>query len=411
MSLLPRAGLSAALALSLSMPASAAVASGPTWSFSGFGTLGWVHSDEREADFTSSPMKASGAGRSEHWSPDVDSRLGAQLDVTAGRWSAVMQVVTEQRLDRSYRPQVEWANIKFQATPELALRFGRIALPTFLAADSRKVGYSYPWVRPPVEVYGLLPLPSSDGVDVSWRWDTDTVRQSTQLIYGRATVKMQDYGTLKVHRLAGLSHTAERGPLTARLSLLVGDVTLDVASELFTGLSQFGETGVALTERYDVDHKRNTVASVALSYDPGRWFATGEWGHTHARSYLGKTSHLYASAGVRRGAFTCWAGYARIRPRGHDQETGLPLAGLDPVRAMTGERLNAGLNALLESVPVQSTVSAGVRWDARENLALKLQWDRVRPRDGSPGMLVNTSDEFRSGHTIDVASIVADFVF
>ena len=56
----------------------------------------------------------------------------------------MLQVVSEQRLDRSYRPIVEWANIKYQATPDLSLRFGRIALPMFLAADYRKIGYAYP---------------------------------------------------------------------------------------------------------------------------------------------------------------------------------------------------------------------------------------------------------------------------
>ena len=76
-------------------------------------------------------------------------------------------LISEQRLDNTYRPRVEWANLKYQVTPELALRVGRIALPMFLTADYRKVGYAYPWVRPPVEGYGSLPISSSDGVDAT----------------------------------------------------------------------------------------------------------------------------------------------------------------------------------------------------------------------------------------------------
>src|ERR1035437_7564818 len=53
----------------------------PTIVFSGFGTLGAVHSTEDKADYTSSPFtKPSGAGYTRNWSGDVDSRLGAQLD-------------------------------------------------------------------------------------------------------------------------------------------------------------------------------------------------------------------------------------------------------------------------------------------------------------------------------------------
>jgi hypothetical protein len=104
----------------------------PDWRISGFGTLGIVHASEREADYTSSFMKASGAGGSRRWSTDVDTRLGVQLDATLARqWSAVLQVVSEQGLDDIYRPRIEWANVKYQVTPELAVRVGRIALPVF----------------------------------------------------------------------------------------------------------------------------------------------------------------------------------------------------------------------------------------------------------------------------------------
>ena len=72
-------------------------AAGPTWKLSGFGTLGVVHSNSREADFSSSILRASGAGVSGSWSPNVDSRLGAQLDVSQGAWSGVLQVISEQR--------------------------------------------------------------------------------------------------------------------------------------------------------------------------------------------------------------------------------------------------------------------------------------------------------------------------
>ena len=154
----------------------------PDWRISGFGTLGVVHAGEREADYTSSVFKANGAGATRRWSTDVDSRLGVQLDATLARhWSAVLQVVSEQGLDNTYRPRVEWANIKYQATPELALRVGRIALPVFLTADYRKVGYAYPWVRPPVEGYNVLPVTSSDGIDATLRWGVGPIRNASQV--------------------------------------------------------------------------------------------------------------------------------------------------------------------------------------------------------------------------------------
>jgi len=65
--------------------------------------------------------------------------------------------------------RVEWANLIYALSPDASVRIGRIVLPTFMVADSRKVGYANPWVRPPVEVYGLVPITQSDGLDASYR--------------------------------------------------------------------------------------------------------------------------------------------------------------------------------------------------------------------------------------------------
>ena len=120
------------------------------FSFSGFGTVGLAHSSEKRADFIANDLQLRGAGRNGKWSAEVDSRIGVQLDAKFNsQLSAVLQVTSEQRYDGSYKPELEWANIKYQITPDLSVRAGRIVLPTFLLSDSRKVGYASPWVRPP----------------------------------------------------------------------------------------------------------------------------------------------------------------------------------------------------------------------------------------------------------------------
>ena len=83
----------------------------PLFSFNGFGTLGVAHSSEDKADFTSSIFKPNGAGYSHAWSADVDSLIGRQVTANfTPKLSAVLQVISEQNYDNSYRPHVEWAN-------------------------------------------------------------------------------------------------------------------------------------------------------------------------------------------------------------------------------------------------------------------------------------------------------------
>ncbi len=392
-------------------PADGAETPAPVWKFSGFGTLGAVHASVRDADFSSTVLRANGAGRSERWSPDVDSRLGAQLDLALGHWSGVLQVVSEQNLEGNYRPRVEWANIKYQATPDLALRIGRIALPVFLAADYRKVGYTMPWVRPPVEVYGGLPISSSDGVDATLRWSAGDTRHATQAFFGRTDTHLYDERRLEAHGIAGLSHSIERGALSVRLSALTGHLTTGIGDDLFTALRAFGPPGNALIERYAIEHKRVSMVSAGFNYDPGQWFISAEAGHAQTHSLLGRTTTMYAGGGYRFASLTPYLGYAKVRAHGATSDPGLPLAALPPQARQLAATLNAGLNLYLATIPVQTTVSTGLRWDLATDAALKLQYDRVRPGDGSRGTLINTPSRFRFGQTVHVASVALDFVF
>jgi hypothetical protein len=400
------------LALAYAECAGARTQDGPGWSVSGFGTLGLVHASERHADYTSSAMKHSGAGATRRWSADVDSRFGLQLDLALNRrWSGVLQVVSEQGLDNSYRPRVEWANIKYQATPELALRAGRIALPMFLTAEYRKVGYVYPWVRPPVEGYGVLPFTSADGVEANYRWSAGSVRNSTQLFWGHEEValagRLRGWG----RHIAGLASTCDWRALSVRASLVSADATTGIGAPLFDGFAAFGVAGEALGRRYRIDHKRISIASIGANYDPGQWFLMAEASGTRSASLLGSTRSVYASAGWRHQAFTPWLTWSHVRAVGPASDPGLALDGLAAPAASRADTLNAGLNLLLATVPRQVSLGAGLRWDLRADTALKFQYDRVTPHGGSRGTLINPAPGFRSGRTTHVASVAADFVY
>ena len=384
----------------------------PDWRISGFGTLGVVHTGEREADYTSSVFKANGAGATRRWSTDVDSRLGVQLDATLARhWSAVLQVVSEQGLDNTYRPRVEWANIKYQATPELALRVGRIALPVFLTADYRKVGYAYPWVRPPVEGYDVLPVTSSDGIDATLRWSVGRVRNASQVFYGHNSVSLIEPLHVYGRRSIGISNTSDWGALSVRANVASAEISSDIGAELFDAFDAFGAVGRDLTRRYALDHKRMMLANIGVNYDPGAWFVMAEAGRTVSPSFLGSTRSAYVSAGWRWRAFTPYATYARVRATGATTDPGLPVAALPSALAPTAAALNAGLNTLLWTIPQQTSQAAGVRWDLCTNMALKLQYDRVTPQEGSRGTFINPTTRFVPGHPVHVASVALDFVY
>jgi Arc/MetJ family transcription regulator len=400
------------IALGLGAIATARAGDEPHWSVSGYGTLGMVHSSSRDAEFTSSVLRHNGAGGSHPWSVDVDSNLGMQLDAALNkRWSAVLQVVSEQRLDNTYRPKVEWANIKYQATPELALRAGRIALPIFLTADVRKIGYVYPWVRPPVESYGGLPFSSSNGVDATFRWTAGPLRNASQVFYGRDNIELVDRLEARARRILGLSNTSDWGALSMRVNVIEADATIELGKQLFDGFAAFGPAGADIGHRFAIDHKRVRFANIGVNYDPGRWFLMAEAGRAHSESFMGSTRNYYVSGGWRWNSLTPYVAHAKVRAVGPTSHPGLPLAGLPPAVAGQAAMLNAGLNSLLATIPQQTSDSIGMRWDVAANVAFKLQYDRVTPRDGSRGSLINTTAAFRSDRTVQVTSAAVSFVY
>lgn len=397
-----------AAGLLLAAPALAQV---PLLSFSGYGTVGAVHSDNDRGDYLIDPSRPSGPGHTHAWSYDVDSRLGGQVSAQfSPRLSGVVQVIVQQRYDESWEPTVEWANLKLEIVDGLSVRVGRVVLPVFNVTDSRRIGYAYPWGRPPVEVYSLVPITSSDGLDVSWRAALGEATASVDLNLGKTDSKYPEGGRAEGRNLALVAATVEYGAATLRASYGRTNLSVPAFDPLTDAFRQFGPAGVAIAERYSVQGRRVNFLGFGASYDPERWFVNSEWARFDTHSLLGARSAWYVSAGARVGRFTPYATYARTRPESDTSDPGLSLAGLPPQLAGVAAGLNAALNAQLH-VAAQETTSIGVRWDFWRNAALKLQLDHVELGAGSRGLFGNIQPGFQPGGRTRLFSAAIDFVF
>jgi hypothetical protein len=131
----------------------------------------------------------------------------------------------------------------------------------------------------------------------------------------------------------------------------------------------------------------------------------------NTRSFIGDKTAAYLGAGRRYGDLTPYAVYSVSRANMATRVDGVDVSGLPPSQAALGAQLNAGLNQLLAGIPRQHSVSAGVRWDLYPNYALKLQYDRITPQQGSTGTFINVQPGFQSGRPATVLSAALDFVF
>lgn len=384
----------------------------PNLKFNGFGTAGVVYSDEDQADFASTVLAPDGAGHTRDWSPEVDSRLGLQLaaDLTP-RLSGILQVVSEQQHDDTYEPAVEWANLRYDITPDLSARAGRMVLPIFMASEYRKVGYANPWVRPPQEVYRVLPVNNVDGIALSYQSRIDGFTNTLRATYGGNDAEFVG-GEVEAEDGLTVTDTLEWDATTLFASYSRSRLTSDAFSPFFDAFRQFGSGGRAIAERFDLDDKVFEIVDIGARYDPGDWFVMGELMQSRSDSILGDTHGWYVTAGYRRGSLTPYATLARLYFDSDTSHPGLPTAGLPPLAAQQVAGLNAGLNQFMRGIAAQQkSISVGLRWDFARSADLKIQYDHLDLDDGSAGVLIGPQPGFEPGGTVNLFSIAVDFVF
>ena len=347
----------------------------PMFKFGGFGTLGVNHSSQKLADYVLDSTIPKGAGRSNDWALGNDSRIGVQATANVTpKVSAVLQVISEYQADSTYRPSIEWANMKYSFTPDAYLRAGRIALPTFLNSDSRDVGYSYPWVHPPVGLYRQLAITNSDGIDAMYRFEILNIENSIRAMCGRNTID-RPTSTSTSRGMWGFFDTLEYGPATFRVGYQERE------SSSHSHLT--GVTGAWI---------RNSDLSIGARYDLGNWFAMSEW---IQRKSTTKVDAMYLSAGYRMDKFIPYLIYSKNRPASF-------LSGFPAPTA----------TAIQSAKKSQSTISLGVRWDFMKNADAKLQFDQIHLSDDSNGYLANVpAGVTLYGTKFHVISAVLDFLF
>lgn len=378
--------------------------------FSGFGTLGAVHSSEKNADFVSTALQPDGAGHTLATAFSPDKKIGLQAYAIFGEmFSATVQGVSEYRYDRTYNPAVKLAFLKAQVTSEISIRAGRVPFPAYVISDYQKTGYAYVWVRPPVELYQFNPFTSIDGGDITWQTNVGSIALKTTAFTGSFDDRgfARGYVTeFSARKIAGLSLVGVKGDSTYRAFYTQFDVT--TSNPLITaGLNQIRGGDPALANRLDVTGKKATYLSMAYQYDPGNWFFIVEAGRNAGDEdlVLHSTSG-YATVGYR---FGDWTPFLMVANRKTDSS--LTATSTNPIPAIAAA-LSAGASALLASGnKAQGSYTAGLRWDFMKNFDLKLQYDAVKNASNSQGTLAAPQPAFVKGQSYNLMTINLDFVF
>jgi len=116
-----------------------------------------------------------------------DSKAGLQFDYNLGsNSSAVMQLVARSRGGEPWKVDAEWAYINYGVSDNVQARMGRLRIPLYMTSETLDVGYTYPWVRPPLELYQTA-ITSYEGADMLIKYSTGDIQHTLQPFVGSST--------------------------------------------------------------------------------------------------------------------------------------------------------------------------------------------------------------------------------
>lgn len=374
---------------------------------SGFGTLGAAWFSNEETDFSPN-IQPVGPGRSKTIDWGLDSRLGGQADIELSKSLQItLQGIIQRQPGRDFKPQISLAHLRWQPIENLSLRLGRVQDNSFLASEYRLANLPNPWVRPPPEVYGLIPLIYEDGLDASWKQAIAGGHLDISLSLGRGDYKVarsNEPGLEQVNisqsqrlvaRWQGGNWQAKASYGTRQLSY--GPAALQPAIDAVASIDPASGAQLAIK---DVALQTWTLG---LAYDTDDWLFMAEWAQRQSVSAFADASGAYLLAGYRFGPAMPYAGIARRVTNGASVSSQNPLAAaiIDEIYACQ-ERKNI-------------TLTIGLNYALTSTLILRSQIDFIRPDDNSwgAGPYNNHAPEYNYQHPPRecLISLSVDFIF
>ncbi len=380
--------------------------------FSGFGTVGLLRGGDEVLGYRRD-MAGDGVFDND-WAMEPDTLLGLQVDVPlTGELDAAMQLVAKERPSNTLDESLEWAYLRYRPTPGLMLRGGRLGLDMFMLSEYRNLGFSYLWARPPVEFYGLLPYHHYDGADIAYATALEEGVLRARLFAGNTQGTILFFSSdvdVDIDSLVGATLGWEFDRWQARLGFatLKQNPSNPGARQLAAALRQVAglwPEAAGIADDLEVNGSRLYYYSAGFAYDPKPWTVQSEISYIDSgyNNAFSSVWSAYLSLGRRIGPVTVYGLGAMIEnPDGREQVPSAPL----PL-AVLQQQAQAAYDL---SFVKQHSLSLGMRWDIRYNLALKMQWERTWVDDYG-GLLWQQKQPLTDGESLDTFSINLNFVF
>ena len=279
---------------------------------------------------------------------------------------------------------IEWAYLAYHHNKKLNLKAGKLRTPFFNYSDVIDVGFSYPWLSPPKQVYNTYMFSTFEGANISYNTSRKGTAYYLEAYWGQFDDKIyvdKNSFKTKVDNLRGLVANINQGSFSYRLSFHTGDV--DIQSSLMEQLASqinnlvFSQSAQSLSSTGKVD-----VIQASINYDSLDYFIRSEWIYLKSKLItVPDITGYYMTAGYNFFPYTLHFTFAD-----HDSSFDQPVDEIPT--GISGDldnlsRQYQGVFDLLSTDDVKS-YGFGLRWDYSTNIAFKTEITRLS------GRLINT---------------------
>ena len=318
----------------------------------------------------------------EHVSFENDSVYGINIRTdVSDRVSGAAQLLATST-SSNFNVEAEWAYVSYKFSETSSIRAGKLNLTTFLLSDYANVGYLFPWIRPPVEVYENNPLKNFLGVEwLHVNHIGKAAKLTSQIFIGSAQVEDNGFNFRATDGI-GINFQLD----TPHYSLRIGGISPNIQLEDSTGAEvlDLDDRGFMYTVGASVDWNNFILYTEAV--------ATDTEGQTQA--IFPNQNGAYLTLGYQMGKYLPHVTFGT--------SDGDIYTGVEPLGPNTAR------------VPItQDSVALGLRYDVDDSVALKFEYQMVSLEDNKgdgfgsidANVVPNTVDSY------DVITVAMDVIF
>ena len=335
--------------------------------FNGFGTLGVTHLGG-EDDGRSYSIQGQ---TNDSWRGDQLSKFGAQLSYGVTDTVGVTVQATAKAQQDEWKANLEWAYLSWQTNDQLMLRAGRLRSPVYMYSESLDVGYSYPWLRLPDEVYSQVQVTNYEGVDAVYTLPLSYGSVTFQVAGGQA--KDRDYYAydeqfdIDYGNLFGASVSLATNDFgTLRIGYVEADIKTDISGTVNVGGGMMMPRSLL-----SLDKEKGKFTSIGYQYDNGTWVSSNEWtSRMIENDGMESIDSFYLMGGRRFGDFLPHVTYAQLDDNGGRQ----------------------------------SSWTLGLNYQAAPTVVVKGEYKRVDTKNGYDGVFTRNAQEVFDNAVYDLSA-------